>query len=694
MRQLYITLILILGCTVPLLLSAQIDKPVSKIKTVARYTHRGVELRWVPDNILTLRLGFKNSYTVERSEGKGKYKQIAVIKSLPENEWRDLIKTERDSVVKSDLELAMDFELDSKDTRTANVSLEQGITDLKEKKSREDLQYGILVLISLKDSVVARTIALGYTDATAAEGKIYNYRIRLNGKSDIYEIGEGEVTIAAKIIPEAYKNEVRVIPKEKGLSFLWLIRPDVAGCFVEREKENETVYTPLNKAPDYSLSNKAYVGTRYGSYSDDLLINYKLYKYRFYGTTAFGEKVLFAEVQGMPRDMTPPTQPFLKQPKQTKTREVTVSWEMNGKNNDLKGFRVARSDKDRGDFKVLNKSMLSASTRKFTDTTFSTDAPNYYLVYAFDTAGNFSSSFPISVTLIDSLPPGQPKIASAIIDSIGVVKITIEPGKEKDLMGYRLYRSNDPTHEFSVVQYSFKKNRTDSNKIKTIFSDTVTLHSLTPKIYYRAVALDFNYNQSMFSDIMAVVRPDTIPPVTPVFKKVLVRKKEVELQFAPSTSKDVTHHTIYRKTDLKAAWTILTYFSKPINNFIDTNVKTGITYYYSIRAMDMNGLYSGYASPVYGKPYDDGLRPPVEHLTIDTAKKKIVLKWDYKDMATGTFFVIYKKDSKGHLIQYERTSDKWFADKKTGKENAYAIKAMTEDGGQSKLSTVVSKTVE
>ena len=261
-------------------------------------------------------------------------------------------------------------------------------------------------------------------------------------------------------------------------------------------------------------------------------------------------------------------------------------------------------------------------------------------------------------------------------------------------MGYRLFKANGSEHEFSVIAEGFVKDDSLNNEIQTVFKDTVTLNSLTPKIYYRVKALDFNFNQSEFSDIIAVVRPDTIPPVPPVFNNVIVSDKSIELHFFPSSSEDVKEHIIYRKTVLNAEWDSLSTFISPLTKFTDTTVTTGITYFYSIRAEDLSGHFSKYAYPVYGKPYDTGLRPPVENLTANVDKNNIILKWEYPDIKIDHTFVIYKKDEKGKLIQYGTVKDKSYTDTSTGKDNYYAVKAVTADGGQSKLSDVLEKKIE
>jgi hypothetical protein len=175
---------------------------------------------------------------------------------------------------------------------------------------------------------------------------------------------------------------------------------------------------------------------------------------------------------------------------------------------------------------------------------------------------------------------------------------------------------------------------------------------------------------------------------------VIVREKEIELHFVPSSSEDVKEHIVYRKTDLNAKWETLYAFNTSATKFIDTTVKTGVTYYYSIRAKDLSGLYSKYASSVYGKPYDTGIRPPIENFAARVEKKNIVLSWDYPALKVEPVFIIYKKDNKGLLKQYDTTTGKSYTDKNSEKENYYAVKVVTKDGGQSKISAVVGKNIE
>ncbi|MFA5805877.1 MAG: hypothetical protein WC879_14665, partial [Melioribacteraceae bacterium] len=525
--------------------------PTSYINVVGRYTEgKGVEIRFFPDKKSVLEDGFKNGFSIERTlfDSKVKRKQtdtlnyVEIAKVFPykDSQWETTIRSEKNLESRNELEIARDFLKNISKREGGVFNFDKGISELKDQKSKEDYEYMVFALTALQNANVATALGLGYTDNTTIKGKSYFYRVRPLGASNMYKIIPVDFFIVAENLKKGYDNPVYVKQGDTELFFAWLDMPELSGYFVERANPGETTFTQLNKAPIRSLEGSGYEGESRSGYNDKNLINYKIYTYRFFGYTLFGEKVQFAEVKGMPKDLTPPEQPFLPQPQHVKAKAVLVTWKMNPiPAPDLKGFFVARSDKNEGEFKVLHSAMLSKDARTFTDTTFIAGQPNYYVVQAIDTAKNVSSSYPVSVTLIDSIPPVKPVFISGKIDSLGVVTITVQKNKEKDLMGYRLFKSNSPEHEFSVIHESFLNSDSLVQVVQTVFKDTVTLNSLTPFIYYKIKALDFNYNQSEFSNVLKVARPDTIPPVTPVFNDVIVGEKKIELHFVPSSSEDV-----------------------------------------------------------------------------------------------------------------------------------------------------------
>jgi fibronectin type 3 domain-containing protein len=664
-------------------------KPISEIKAAARYTTNGVELRFFPDRKKTLDLGLRAGFILERAEGNSQnFTEIARTKPFSETEWEQAMLRAKTQDEKIQIEIAQDFYISSQEKNGGELDFTEGIADLKQQKADEDFQFMVSILTAIKNTDAATGLGLAYIDTTIQTGKKYTYRVKLIENSSVYEIKSVPVSVETTLNENQYKNKVYVKTGDTQLGFVWEDHPDLSGIDVEREING--VYKKLNDAPIYTVRGKTYEGSKRNGYSEDSLVNYQKYTYRFYGQTIFGERVKFAEVTGMPRDLTPPQKPFLKQPKHAKPDEVHIEWEMNSPiEPDFKGFAISRSDKSDGYFSLINDKLLPSSARKFIDKSFVTGKSNYYLIQALDTANNVSSSFPIAVTLIDSIPPVKPIFIDGKIDSLGIVTVNIQKNRETDLMGYRLYRSNSPEHEFSVIKEGFLSLDSIQYEVQSTFLDTVTLKSLTPYIYYRTEALDFNHNTSEFSEILKVKRPDIIPPTTPVFKKVKVGEDFVDLEFTLSKSRDVKQQTLYRKLNLKDKWEQLAVLQNDQIKFVDEKVEKGTKYYYSIQAIDDSDNKSDFAIPVMGKPYDTGVRPPVENLRIRQDKNDVILTWRYKLHNQETLYVIYKENKDGNLVQYKNTRELNFKEKAANKPTGYAIKVVTKDGGKSKISDLV-----
>jgi hypothetical protein len=670
------------------LIQAQ-EKPVSQLKAAARYTNNGVELRFFPDRKKTLDLGLQSGFIVERADGtSSNFVEIARTKPFSEEQWAVLLQRTTNEEEKNQLEISQDFYIAGQEKNGGKLDFTAGIADLKQQKADEDFQFMVSILTSIKNPEAAKGLGLSYIDESALAGKTYSYRIKIVADSQVYEIKSVPVTIQTTIDNNQYENKVYIKTGDTQLGFVWEDHPSLSGVDIERIING--INKKLNNAPIYTVRGKTYEGVKRNGFSEDSLVNYQKYTYRFYGQTIFGERVKFAEVTGMPRDLTAPQKPFLKQPKHAKPDEVHIEWEMNLPiENDFKGFAISRSEKSDGYFSLINDKLLPGSARKFIDRSFIKGQNNYYLIQALDTANNISSSFPISVTLIDSVPPTKPIFIDGKIDSLGVVTVNIKRNPESDLMGYRLYRSNSPEHEFSAIEEGFLSLDSLQNEVKTVFIDSVTLRSLTPYIYYRTEALDFNHNTSKFSEILKVKRPDKIPPTTPVFKKVKVGEDYVDLEFALSKSIDVKEQTLFRKLELKVEWKQLTNLKNDQTKYVDREVEKGTKYYYALQAIDDSDNKSNFSIPVMGKPYDTGVRPPVENLKITQDRNDIILSWGYKLLNENTFFVIYKQNKNGDLVQFKNTKELTFKDKIETKPKGYAIKVFTKDGGQSKISATV-----
>lgn len=628
-------------------------------------------------------------FILERSDDGVSFEKIAEIHHADSIAWKQLLEETTKpkdkkfvSYMKTFIERVGYYDILSQ-FNSVNASFE----DMYKQKTEMGKLLLSIMLKSMQDKEMAKLMGVFYTDTSIEKGKTYYYRAKPLATFTEYKVTSkpAKVTATAKI---DYTKKIDVLQGDGTLGFSWE-QDNLVGYFVERKAYNETEFKALTDRIQFTSRPRGYKGEVKGAFDDKGLENYKPYTYRFYANTFWGEKVLFGEVTAHAVDRTPPPAPFLPQPKHTKPDEVTVSWKVQKETPDLLGFVVARSTQPNGDFQVLHDRILPKNIRNFVDKSFRTDTLNYYMVQAIDTARNISSSNSALVVLIDSIPPKKPVFVQSAISKKGEVTLEVKKNEARDLMGYRLYKSNSPEHEFSVIYEGFKhKGALDT--IPTVFTDTTTLKTLTPYVYYRVKALDTHYNESEFSEIVKLKRPDTIPPATPVFKKVEISKNKVVLSFALSPSEDVVSQMIYRRENKNEAWQLLDSLTGKQTAYTDTKVAKGTTYYYSLRAKDDSGLFSAYATPVFGRPYDNGVRTPVSKIKIKKQDDKLLLSWEYPQKNADTFFIVYKSNKKGQLLQYKRTEALQLSIPYTGKAD-YGIKVFTKDGGQSVLSKTVTK---
>jgi hypothetical protein len=286
-------------------------------------------------------------------------------------------------------------------------------------------------------------------------------------------------------------------------------------------------------------------------------------------------------------------------------------------------------------------------------------------------------------TIIDTTPPSIPENLSGIIDTTGKVTLTWDLGKERNIIGYRVLRANDPTHEFiQLTGHVFPD---------TVYIDTVNINTLTKNVYYKIAAVNNRYQHSALTPAYKLERPDIIAPTEAVFYDVFVSDSYVNLKWHSSHSKDLSHQLLFRKQETDLNWSLLDSLQPSISFYSDKDVLTNIKYLYTIINIDSSGLVSDEAFPVSAKPYDTGKRKAVENLSVnyDLTSKTVVLNWDYQtEIAEKYWFVIYKSIGGGAYKEYKSVSENQlsFTDLYATKGlSGYGIVVMTSKGGESEM---------
>jgi len=309
----------------------------------------------------------------------------------------------------------------------------------------------------------------------------------------------------------------------------------------------------------------------------------------------------------------------------------------------------------------------------------------YYIVGSVDTTGNIAFTHPVLAIVIDTVPPLPPTGLAGMIDESGVVNLSWNLGQDAGLIGYRVLRANHPTHEFSQL--------TGQILVDTVFRDSISINTLTRNVYYRVAAVNRRHQHSELSPVLALKRPDIIPPAEAVFSDVLVTDNSVHLQWHRSPSEDLAIQILMRKKQHDGTWAAIDSLPPAISSFIDKNVQKNIVYEYTIVSVDHSGLSSKPAFAVVARPYDTGRRNPVENFTATYLPndKAVALSWNYSaEPAEKYWFVIYKAMGENNLTQYKsvESTAKVFTDKQvTDATYHYGIVVMTSLGGESAIIT-------
>ena len=198
----------------------------------------------------------------------------------------------------------------------------------------------------------------------------------------------------------------------------------------------------------------------------------------------------------------------------------------------------------------------------------------------------------------------------------------------------------------------------------TIFRDTFDLQSLTETGYYRITALDFNYNVSGFSDWLEVVKPDIVPPSSPIITNHESLNKGIAIYYVESSSKDVEYYILQREKG--SSWIAIDSVDhfKSKGFLVDsTDLELGSLYRYRIRAVDDVGNISKLTYNYTARTKLPTLTGEIKTFDVSSDKKKAMLKWKYSGRDSD--LVKLYRSTNGRPFQLIRTFN---ASKRKGKD--------------------------
>jgi uncharacterized protein len=659
-----------------------------KIEVIARAKQDAIMLRWAPNTPGTWKLANKYGYIVERytllRDGvlldNVEKEMIAgtPIKPIPLEDWEALADRDDYAAIAAQALYGEEFDI--------TEDMGDDMTKVVNQSNELETRFSFALFAADQSLETAEASGLMFVDKTAKKNEKYLYRVYTPIERQKVAIDTGFVYIGIadyKELPKPLDLKGDFMDRAVMLSWNRLYFENTYNSYiVERSDDDGKTFQPISEQPLINTYAQETPNSDVMFKLDSLPENNKNYAYRIKGISPFGEISPPSDtIVGMGKTRLE-VMPVITNTEVIDNKIINIIWEMPPDENvKIAGFKVNRTDNASEPYETLIED-LDPTTRTYTD--LNPNGTNYYVVQAVDEYGSMTSSFPMLAQLIDSFPPLAPVQIVGKIDTTGIVHLSWKANEEEDLLGYRVYWSNFLNAEYTQITKSAMKDN--------FFVDTVSIETLTKKVFYKVVAIDQHFNHSALSESFALKRPDIIPPVPPVFTAVNSTSAGINLTWVKSSSEDVVNHLLYRRTTGESGWRLLAVFDN-----IDTTAYSDLTpvlkkqYEYTIIAIDDSKLESEPAKPVKAKRIDNGIRAEIKKVfvSVDRDNDQILLAWEYPEAQVENFLIYRAEEGElSRLYKLVPGADKLFKDETLSINTVYRyrVKAAYIDGGESPFS--------
>lgn len=178
------------------------------------------------------------------------------------------------------------------------------------------------------------------------------------------------------------------------------------------------------------------------------------------------------------------------------------------------------------------------------------------------------------------------------------VNVTWQTGREPDLIGFQVYRSNSGDGPFTLLNQTAIPGRGDAiTGDRYQFTDTPP--TLGATYYYRLQLILDGGGTARYGPV-AVTAEDRTPPLAPVALVSAVADSQVTLQVSGGNEDgDLKGYAIFRSTTAGGVYTRLNELLLPPGvPYVDRAVNNGTTYFYRARAVDESGNTSDFSNTV------------------------------------------------------------------------------------------------
>lgn len=660
------------------------------VQVVAQVNADQITLRWAPMNANIWKkantYGYKvTRFTIKRNglpvdPPQPKILTPTPIKPQPFAAWEQDINTNDYMAIIAQALYGESFVLEN--AQEGN-GLSQIINTVKEQEQR----FSFALFAADMNINAALKAGLGFIDTDIKKEETYLYVVapaipedKLATKAASTLVNPKEMTT----LPQPL--DLMAIGAEKQVLLSWeyeQFKRVFTAYHIERS-EDGTVFKRLSDTPLLNLNDRPNRPAKRMYYVDTLAQNDKYYHYRVLGISPFGTESPVSEVVKSKGVKTLEAVARFTDYNFETSGAITLGWEFPvAVEPQIENFMLEWSTIEKGPYQIITATIPKAQRTITHDTP---DASNYYKITAKGANGQTTTSYSKFVQTIDSIPPTAPVNVQGVIDTLGVVRLSWQPNPEKDMLGYRVFRANRKQEEVSQL--------TVDPLIGTQFIDTVQIKSLNKEVYYQIVAVDKRYNMSDYSEKLTLLKPDKVPPSSPVFTTYDQNDEGITLQWINSSSSDVAAHTLYRQQTKMAAQGWQPIFSTDtLTTYTDTQVKQGIQYRYAIFAKDQSGLVSLPATPITITAQTTSATQYIKQFKgfADREQKHIALSWKITAPEVNEI-IIYRNEPEKPPVLWKQLPGtvKKIMDTalSPGTVYTYSIKALSTNGGYSTVETI------
>ena len=685
---LVITLLPFLGSGQDTLLTQQgIDNTQLVIK--ARIKEKAVFLRWGVNDRMAWKYGKEYGYIIERAtifrDGLPLEESERIIltgnpiKPRPLAEWESMVSSNDMAAVAAQALYGEDF--------ITTDGEESPFVQVINQSSELQQRFAFSMFAVDQDFEVAQFSGLGYIDSNVKSNERYLYNIKLAAPIELIDIKETGLLISP-VNPITLPVPFDFAGYYYNDAFVLIWEYDALREFYnsyDLEKSDDGInFTKVNKVPITKLVETEVSGI---SYTDSISAYEKKYWYRIKGKTIFGEQSTPSDTISIIAYKKLLVAPEFKANEIVSDKEVVLKWDFAADEAwKVTNFDLLRAESAPGPYTEIQTD-LDSEQRSYRYTKLSDI--NYFKIRAKGIAGDFQDSSPNMIQPIDSIPPMKPIGLVGTIDTLGVVKLAWEENKELDLRGYSILRANRPNQEFTRLN--------KQEILETNYMDTVNLKSFNEKVYYKIVALDNRYNESIPSKVFELERPDRVPPTNAIFTNYEIKDEGILLAWKNSVSEDVIKHIIYRKqvsSKEQNEWeNIYEIDDLSIHEFVDEKTSPDNKYLYTIVAIDVAGLESEPAPPISANTLPELIKPEIKGLFAGVNRElgEIRLSWRYKEPNVQEIQIFKKEVGKEFsLLSTLPPNRRQYLDQKLSPNitYSYGIKAVFTDGAVSEWSEI------